>query len=103
MIVDDKLTLDLTTTDLGKVVEEGQPVQLSILYAYGKKQNIAIGLSNDPKTSTIGISLPSSDKENAGKPLEIIRASASPDSSAFSTRTSNQLSILFVRNCTETP
>ena len=78
MIVDDKLTLDLTTTDLGKVVEEGQPVQLSILYAYGKKQNIAIGLSNDPKTSTIGISLPSSDKENAGKPLEIIRASAGP-------------------------
>lgn len=78
LIVDDKLTLDLTNTDLGKIVEAGQPTQLSILYAYGKKQGIAVGISNDPKVSTIAISLPDSDKENAGKPLKILRAKAGP-------------------------
>jgi len=78
MIVDNKLTLDLASTDLGKVVDGGQPLQLSILYAYGKKQGIAVAISNDPKVSTITISLPDGDKENAGKPLEILRAMAGP-------------------------
>ncbi len=78
MIVADKLTIDLSTADLGKVVDDGQPVQLSILYTYGKKQGIAVGLSNDPKVSTVKVSLPSSDKENAGKPLQILRAKAGP-------------------------
>lgn len=78
LIVDNKLTLDVATTDLGKIVDEGKPMQLSILYAYGKKQGIAVGISNDPKTSSIAISLPDSDKENAGKPLEILRAKAGP-------------------------
>ena len=78
MIVDNKLTLDLNTVDLGKIVEAGQPVQLSILYAYGKKQDIAVGLSNNPKESTIRIAHPSSDTENAGQPLTILRANAGP-------------------------
>lgn len=78
LIVDNKLTLDIPTADLGKVVDDGQLLQLSILYAYGKKQGIAVGISNDPKVSTIEISLPDSDKENAGKPLEILRAKAGP-------------------------
>lgn len=78
LIVDNKLTLDIPTADLGKVVDDGQLLQLSILYAYGKKQGIAVGISNDPKVRTIAISLPDSDKENAGKPLEILRAKAGP-------------------------
>ena len=78
MIVADKLTLDLTTTDLGKIVDDGQPLQLSVLYTYGEKQGIAVGISNDPKTSTLSISLPATDTENAGKPLEILRAKAGP-------------------------
>jgi MFS family permease len=78
MIVDDKLTLDVATADLGTIVDAGQPLQLSILYAYGNKQGIAVGISNDPKVSTIEVSLPASDKENAGKPLEILRAKAGP-------------------------
>ena len=78
LIVDNKLTLDIPTADLGKVVDDGQPLQLSILYAYGKKQGIAVGISNDLKVRTIEISLPDSDKENAGKPLEILRAKAGP-------------------------
>ena len=78
MIVDDKLTLDLITADLGQVVDAGQPVQLSILYAYGQKQDIAVGLSNNPKESTIEIALPSSDTENAGQPLKILRANVGP-------------------------
>ena len=78
MIVADKLTLDLTTTDLGKIVDDGQPLQLSVLYTYGEKQGIAVGISNDPKVSTLSISLPATDTENAGKPLEILRAKAGP-------------------------
>jgi MFS family permease len=78
MIVDDKLTLDVASADLGTIVDAGQPLQLSILYAYGNKQGIAVGISNDPKVSTIEVSLPVSDKENAGKPLEILRAKAGP-------------------------
>ena len=78
LIVDDKLTMDVSTADLGRIVDEGQPQQLSILYAYGDKQGIAVGISNDPKVSTINISLPDSDRENAGKPLQILRAKAGP-------------------------
>jgi SP family myo-inositol transporter-like MFS transporter 13 len=78
LIVDNKLTLDVATADLGKIVDPGQPLQLSVLYAYGKKQGIAIGISNSPKDSTIVISLPDSDKDNAGKSLEILRAKAGP-------------------------
>lgn len=78
MIVGDALHLDLTTADLGEIVEPGQPVQLSILYAYGKKQGMAVGLSNDPKVSTIDLRSSAGDGENAGKPLEIIRANAGP-------------------------
>lgn len=78
MIVSDALQLDLATADLGKVVEPGQPLQLSILYAYGEKQGIAVGISNDPKSRSISISLPADDKEHVGKPLEILRAKAGP-------------------------
>jgi MFS family permease len=78
LIVDDRLSFDLTTTDLGKVVEEGQPVQLSILYAYGNKQGIAVALSNDPKSRQIDVALLPDDKENAGKSLQILRAKAGP-------------------------
>jgi SP family myo-inositol transporter-like MFS transporter 13 len=78
MIVSDALHLDLGTANLGKIVEPGQPLQLSILYAYGKKQGIAVGISNDPKTNIITISMPANDKENAGKPLDIVRAKAGP-------------------------
>ncbi len=78
LIVDNKLTLDVPTADLGRIVDDGQPLQVAILYAYGKKQGIAVGISNDPKVSTIAISLPASDNENIGKPLEIIRAKAGP-------------------------
>ncbi|MEX1116223.1 MAG: MFS transporter [Akkermansiaceae bacterium] len=78
LIVDDRLNFDLTKTDLGEVVEEGQPVQLSILYAYGKKQGIAVALSNDPKNQQINVSLLPDDKENAGQPLQILRAKAGP-------------------------
>ena len=78
LIVDNKLTLDVPATDLGRIVDDGQPLQVSILYAYGKNQGIAVGISNDPKVSTIAISLPASDNENVGQPLEIIRAKAGP-------------------------
>ncbi len=78
MIVDNKLSLDVASADLGKVVDPGKPMQLSILYAYGAKQGIAVGISSDPKVSVVAISLPKSDKENAGKPLEILRAMAGP-------------------------
>ncbi len=78
MIVADRLNFDLKTVDLGKIVEDGQPLQLSILYAYGQKQGITVGLSNDPKVSTIDISLALNDKENAGQPLKILRAKAGP-------------------------
>jgi phage shock protein PspC (stress-responsive transcriptional regulator) len=76
--VDDRLNFDLTKIDLGEVVEEGQPVQLSILYAYGKKQGIAVALSNDPKNQQINVSLLPDDKENAGQSLQILRAKAGP-------------------------
>jgi MFS family permease len=78
LIVDDRLNFDLTKIDLGEVVEEGQPVQLSILYAYGKKQGIAVALSNDPKNQQINVSLLPDDKENAGQSLQILRAKAGP-------------------------
>ncbi len=78
MIVADKLTIDLTSADLGKVVEAGQPVQLSVLYAYGNKQDIAVGISNSDKKKTIEITPKADDKENAGQPLRILRAQAGP-------------------------
>jgi MFS transporter, SP family, solute carrier family 2 (myo-inositol transporter), member 13 len=78
MVVGDALNLDLATADLGKIVESGQPLQLSVLYSYGKKQAIAVALSNDPKAQKIAISLPADDKENVGQPLQILRAQAGP-------------------------
>ena len=78
LIVEDGLKFDLTDGILGKVVEEGQPVQLSILYAYGNKQGIAVALSNDPKSRQISISPLNDDKENAAQPLRILRAKAGP-------------------------
>jgi len=78
MIAADKLTIDLTSADLGKVVEAGQPVQLSVLYAYGNKQDIAVGISNSDKKKIIEIMPKADDKENAGKPLQILRAQAGP-------------------------
>ncbi len=78
MIVDDRLAFDLSTADFGAVVENGQPVQLSILYAYGKKQDIAVAISNDPKTHTVGIARLADDRDSAGQPLEILRARVGP-------------------------
>jgi len=78
LVSDETLALDLATIDLGKIVEEGQPSQLSILYSYGEKQNLVVAISNDPKTSTISIAPLPDDKESAGKPLSIIRAQAGP-------------------------
>jgi len=78
LIVADQLTLDLTNADLGMAYEKGQPVQLSILYAYGNKQGIAVGISNNAKTRIINIARLPGDQENVGKPLEILRAQAGP-------------------------
>jgi MFS transporter, SP family, solute carrier family 2 (myo-inositol transporter), member 13 len=78
MVSGEQLTVDLTTANLGNIVGDGQPMQLSVLYAYGKKQDIAVGLSNDPKVSTLKIALPVGDLENAGQPLRILRATAGP-------------------------
>jgi MFS transporter, SP family, solute carrier family 2 (myo-inositol transporter), member 13 len=78
MVSGEQLTVDLTTANLGNIVGDGQPMQLSVLYAYGKKQDIAVGLSNDPKVSTLKIALPVDDLENAGQPLRILRATAGP-------------------------
>ncbi len=78
MVVDNRLNLDLAAVDLGTVVDKGQPMQLSILYGYGKKQGIAVGISNNSKTQKIDISLSPDDKENVGQPLQILRAKAGP-------------------------
>jgi MFS family permease len=78
LVSGETLKFDLSTMDFGNVVEEGQPSQLTILYSYGKKQNIAVAISNDPKTSTINIAPLPGDEDSAGKPLEIIRAQAGP-------------------------
>jgi SP family myo-inositol transporter-like MFS transporter 13 len=78
LIVEDALNFDVTTTDFGKVVEAGKPVQLSILYAYGKKQGIAVALSNDPRHQQVRVALLPDDTENAGEPLRILRARAGP-------------------------
>ncbi len=72
LVVANELKLDLSTADLGTPAD---PVQISILYAYGEKQGIAVGLSNDPKTRQIAIS-PS--KDETGKPLKILRANLGP-------------------------
>lgn len=74
LVAAEKLSFDLTTVDLGKVVADGQPSQLSILYAYGEKQGIAVAISNDPKSRVVNIAPP----ENQGKPLQILRANAGP-------------------------
>ena len=78
LVSGETLELDLATMNFGNVVGEGQPSQLSILYSYGEKQNLAVAISNDPTTSTISIAPLPGDKESAGKPLEIIRAQAGP-------------------------
>lgn len=78
LIANERLQFDLKDSALGKSAEGGQPVQLSILYAYGKKQGIAVGISNDAKTSLISVEPLKDDKESAGKPLEILRAQVGP-------------------------
>lgn len=78
MISANALDFDLTQVDLGNLVEAGQPAQLTILYAYGDKQDIAVGISNDAKTKDIKISLSPDDAKNAGQPLKILRARAGP-------------------------
>lgn len=78
MVSANALDFDLTQVDLGNLVEDDQPAQLTILYAYGDKQDIAVGISNDPTKKDIRISLSPDDKKNAGQPLRIIRARAGP-------------------------
>jgi sugar porter (SP) family MFS transporter len=78
LIADDRLNFDLTTTDFGRIVEPGQPMQLTILYAYGKNQGIAVALSNDAKQQMLKVEPVADDQENLGKPLRIIRAMAGP-------------------------
>ena len=78
MVSANALDFDLTQVDLGNLVEAGQPAQLTILYSYGDKQDIAVGISNDPRKKDIRISLSPDDKKNAGQPLKIIRARAGP-------------------------
>jgi len=78
MIVNDALSFDVTAVEFGSVVEAGKPVQLSILYAYGNKQGIAVALSNDPRRQQVSVALPPDDAENAGQPLRIIRARVGP-------------------------
>ncbi len=78
MISNNSLSFDLTQVDLGKIVEAGQPAQLSILYSYGDKQDIAVAISNDSKQKSINISLAPDDKKNADEPLKIVRARAGP-------------------------
>lgn len=78
MIVNDSLNFDVTATDFGNVVEAGKPVQLSILYTYGKKQGITVALSNDPRHQQVNVAMLAGDTENAGEPLRILRATAGP-------------------------
>lgn len=78
LVVDNRLTLDLATANLGSVSESGQPQQLSILYSYGDKHDIAIAISNDPKTQVVEISPAADDKASAGKQLKIVRAKLGP-------------------------
>ena len=78
MVADGTLALDLTKVNLGKIVEEGQPSQLSILYAYGEKQDIAVAISNDPKSRSINIAPLPGGKDEAGTDLRILRANAGP-------------------------
>jgi MFS transporter, SP family, solute carrier family 2 (myo-inositol transporter), member 13 len=78
LIVDERLDFDLSTVDLGTAGGVDQPVQLSILYAYGTKQGMAIALSNDPKNQRVNVALLPDDQENAGQPLQILRAKAGP-------------------------
>jgi MFS family permease len=78
MIVDQSLSFELTEGQFPSVVDAGQPLQLSILYAYGEHQGIAVALSNDPKKRRIEVKVPSMDEAGAGQSLQILRARASP-------------------------
>lgn len=78
LVADETLSFDLTSVDLGKIVPEGQPMQLSILYSYGEKQGIAVAISNDPKSRTVNIAPLPDDMASEGKPLQILRANAGP-------------------------
>jgi SP family myo-inositol transporter-like MFS transporter 13 len=78
MIVDQSLSFELTEDQFPSVVDAGQPLQLSVLYAYGEKQGIAVALSNDPKNRRIEVKVPSVDEASAGQSLQILRARAGP-------------------------
>ncbi|MEO5914540.1 MAG: MFS transporter [Luteolibacter sp.] len=74
LVSENTLKLDVATASLGSQVTADQAVQISILYAYGEKQGIAVGLSNDPKTREISIAPADGSTES----LRIIRASRGP-------------------------
>jgi SP family myo-inositol transporter-like MFS transporter 13 len=78
MIVDQSLSFELTEGQFPSVVDAGQPLQLSVLYAYGEKQGIAVALSNDPKNRRIEVKVPSVGEASAGQSLQILRARAGP-------------------------
>jgi SP family myo-inositol transporter-like MFS transporter 13 len=78
LITENHLAFDLAKTDLGQAIDKGQPVQLSILYAYGEKQGIAVGISNDPKSSQISVSPMVDVKKGEGDTLRILRARVGP-------------------------
>ncbi|MES2922010.1 MAG: MFS transporter [Verrucomicrobiota bacterium] len=78
MVLDNGLKFDLSTSGLGAGLDDGQAMQISILYAYGEKQDIAVGLSNDAKTRVISIAPPADGKGEAAKPLQIVRARIGP-------------------------
>ena len=78
MVVDQSLSFELTEDQFPSVVDAGQPLQLSVLYAYGEKQGIAVALSNDPKNRRIEVKVPSVDEASAGQSLQILRARAGP-------------------------
>ena len=78
LIVDNRLDFDLDEVNPGGLVAEGRPVQLTVLYAYGKKQGIAVALGNDPTKRRIEVSLPPDDKQNTGQTLRVLRAQAGP-------------------------
>lgn len=78
MVVDQSLSFELTEDQFPSVVDAGKPLQLSVLYAYGEKQGIAVALSNDPKNRRIEVKVPSVDEASAGQSLQILRARAGP-------------------------
>ena len=78
LVVDNKLSLDLTEVELGQSVADGQASQLSILYSYGDKQGIAVGISNDPKARIVDIAPLADNQAEEGVSLQIIRANVGP-------------------------